>query len=108
MGGTWQLWLTSAVIAALVTGLVNLPKILGEGRKSSADAAGERFDTYKQTTDAVIGELKSSCARCNAKLELLAGELRAVKDALRKTVSAVDSQDRTAVAVAVNAARELI
>lgn len=67
-----------------------------------------RFDTYKETTDATINELKSTCARCSAKLELVIGELGQVKDALRKTVTAIDSKDRAAVAEAVNAARHLV
>lgn len=101
MSGPWQLWLTSAVIAALVTGLVNMPKMLADRRKTNAETDGERFDTYKETTDATIGELKSSCARCNTQLEL-------VVDVLRKWLAAYDSRDQTSVAAAVSAARKLI
>ena len=113
MGG-WQLWLTSAVIAALVTGLMNLPKIRGEGRKSSAEAEGERFDTYRETTDATIANLQADCARCNDKLvtmdarvERLDGDLRAAKRVLRMVVRAYDANDPAAHDEAVAAAREL-
>lgn len=78
MGGTWQLWLTSAAVAAVVTGLANLPKMLAERRKTNAETDGERFDNYKEITDASLGELRESCARCNARLEKVEDVLKAV------------------------------
>lgn len=102
------MWLTSAVIAALVTGIMNLPKIRGEARKSSAEADGERFDTYKEMTDATIETLKADCARCTSKLAEFGTDMRAMKAALRMVVRAHDAKDPVASDEAIAAARELL
>ncbi len=122
MGGTWQLWLTSGVIAAAVAGLVNLPKIRGEGRKASAEADGERFGTYKATTDATIERLELDCAEGQTRLDLIEARNvtleariteqeqreRSVTACLRALVRAYDTHDPAARDDAITRARELI
>lgn len=121
MGSNWQLWLTSGVIAAIVAGIVNLPKVLGEGRKADAEADGARFATYRTVTDATIAELKADCKRCqdrlNARDELDAArearimELekreRTLAAALRTLVRAQDADDPTQLPAAIAAAKLL-
>ena len=101
MGGAWQLLLGSAVISAIVSGLVGLPKMLADRNKSNAEADGERFGTYRDATAATITELQASCARCseqNAK----------IIDVLRKVIEAGESRDEAAWHAAAAEARKLI
>ncbi len=122
MGGNWQLWLTSGVIAAIIAGIVNLPKVLGDGRKSTAEAEGVRFATYQTMTDATIAELKADCARCqerlnardrldaarDARLVELEKRERTLAAALRTLVRVHDANDPTEIAAAIASAKQLI
>ena len=77
MGG-WQLWLTSAVIAAMVTGLMNLPKIRGEGRQASS--AGQLSLTEAQikaqqnalaSAESAASRAEVACSKCEAARETM-------------------------------------
>lgn len=79
MNGTWQLWLGSGVIAALITVIgrvVELPKSRGEGRKGEGE--GEKALTEAQIArqinalESAVAETAraaDACAKCEVRLE---------------------------------------
>lgn len=86
MGG-WQLWLTSAVIAALVTGLMNLPKIRGEGKQASS--AGQLSLTEAQIKAQQNALASAESAKVNAESAAARAEAaRAGCEEARETMEA--------------------
>lgn len=89
MGGSWQLWLGSAVIAAIVGGLMNLPKVRGEGRKSLADAQEIAQRTALASANAAYDQVNARCQACKDALDDIGAALETVLNAAEHVIDAL-------------------
>ena len=108
-------WVLTIGVAAVISAAVAYPKNKGEGKAgegagelSQAQAEHQRFEQYKETTDATIGHLRAEVIGANTVCTECRQELAQVKKALRATVRALDSDDPAALEAAIAAARELV
>ena len=91
MGG-WQLWLTSAVIAALVTGLMNLPKIRGEGRQATNAGQLSLTEAQVKAQKNALDSAESAAARAEAARSACESARDTMEENFKKFIGFVDDE----------------
>lgn len=91
MGG-WQLWLTSAVIAALVTGIMNLPKIRGEGKQASSAGQLSLTEAQIKAQQNALESAESAAARAEKAREGCEQDRATMEAEFKKFIGFIDDE----------------